>query len=170
MSKILASLVVSREEGAYGAISIELDSENNLDSSGEQGNTSFAPGDEINFLIHHDSTIRISQVSATDGQIVTRGELVQERTDSVTLVDQSDTHTLQYTPTGAITETWYGNNATPILLNGERVVYSNSSILPALCELSFNVTFKSFRLLTPVVELDDGEVYHIIIVVYVESV
>ncbi len=171
-TKIAASLVVSRDSGADGLCIVELDGEANDDI------TTFAPGDTVNFLVHHDATVQIGWVRTTDGTISgtsSASMTAQDRTDQLLFADVTDTHELSYVPTGSPTPSWYGNEATGFKKTLTRTVEISGLGDPALCDATYSVSFRKFSLSSPNVTLetdsDGNEIpYPVVIVVHVENI
>jgi hypothetical protein len=176
-SLIKASLVIDRDDGADGLVSMELDETLNFDSEGEPGNTSFGPDTkEIFFIIHHDATVKIQWVRPTDGSTRQTSDKVEDTSrerfdDQVLWVNDDDEHELAYVPSTDPEPLWYGNEAVGLKKkpNSVRTMIITSTPKPSLCKLAYEAKFTSFVLNVPT-DIDlteyDGETYHITIVAH----
>ncbi len=166
MSDVLASLVVSFGEGANSdaLVMLELDPEMNEEK------TSFAPGDEIFFRLHHDTSVRLSKKPvATHGHIDEQGAGNRVIEQQLLWTDHEDTHELSYIPFAGLSWGEYGNQVTDMRKSGSRTAIIEGGVMPALTLVQYSADFLLFRLISPLVELAEDESYPITIVAYMEA-
>lgn len=165
---IVASLIVTFGSGADSSalVKMEFDKVMNVDAAGEEKN-SFSPGDEIFFLVHHDSTVQVDRIKATSGMVVDQGPVNRDRTQELLFRAITDTHELDYILAGGITAKWYGNEGTGLKKSGNRTVLITGGVMPAQVAVSYSVAMRLYKLVTPAVELAEDESWPITIVAYV---
>lgn len=165
MIEVVASTVVSfgSGSGSDALVVFELDEEMNDEE------TSFAPGDDIFLRLHHDSSVSLDKMLATNGQIDNQG--TGTRTIETQLLWQTvdDSHDLSYIPSGGLTAEYYGNEATGLKKSGDRQAVITGGTMPALSLISYSATFSLFRLIAPSMELESDESYPIMVVAYMEE-
>ena len=169
MSEVVASLVVRFGEGAdtSALVAMELDDTMNIDDAGEV-KSEFRPGDNIFFLIHHDSKLRIESVKATGGQIEAQGYVIRERSNEL-LWAGLDEKQLSYLPSGDLVPEWYWREGTGLKRTGREASITDGG-LPVEALIKYDVSFHLYRLVTPVVELEPEEKKKITIVAELEAV
>ncbi len=162
MSEVVASLLVKfgSDAGSDALVILELDG----DMNGEK--TSFAPGDEIFFRLHHDSSVQLDKIAATHGQITGQGTGPRSIEQYLLFGESDDTHDLSNIPLGSLSELWLGNQATGLRKSGSRTVSITGGVLPALGRITYSASFSLFRLLAPDVDLATDESYQLVIVAY----
>lgn len=175
-----ASIVVEfgDEDASNSSLKIEIDDqhENNqyTDDDGEiQVYSSFAPDGEPVIIIHHDSTVQITDVKSTDGSMEKIGSNVSRTRESDSVFTSSTTEVdTGYVGMTGLSAEWFGNSCSVSIDSDETTtIVTSSGTYPAYGNLSFNVTFQEqWKITPPSMELDDDESYTIYIVVYVESV
>lgn len=175
MSGVDASIVVKfvsdDDTDVDGVVVVELDEthENNLDD-GELKST-FEPTDQPVFLIHHESSLKITKVLCTAGSVTLLNEnLVYSRSSSGLFTSLSTELSIDYADVENLeVSTWYGKTGV-IELNSDGNVGLTSGNLPCYCDFDFDVTFqKQYKLTPPSMDLEDDDTYPIYIVVYVSE-
>ncbi len=168
---VAASLVVTFGDGADSSdlVVMEFDKIMNVDAVSEE-KTQFAPGDEVFFLIHHASTLRIGSVKATAGMVVSQGRVTRAREQQLLWTAVDEEQELSCIPSSALTAVWYGNEATGFKKSGFRAVTISGGVLPALSLVSYSAVFAMYKIITPFVELAEGESWPITIVAEMEAV
>lgn len=167
---IAASLVVRFGAGADSSalVKMEWDDKLNVDAAGKVVSNVY-PGDSRFLFIHHDaSKLRIGRVLATHGQIVRQTGITRARKQQLLFAEATDSHELDYIPTGSPAARWFGNTAAG-LKRADRLMSITGGQLPALAELSYTIAAQGFKLITPVVEVAEGESYPITIVAWMEA-
>ena len=167
---VAASLVVRFGEGADSTelVAMEFDAAMNLDAAGEE-KREFSPGDPVFFLVHHAPTLRIGQVKASCGMVVAQGAVSREKEQQLLWTAAGEEQELSYVPASAVTPLWYGNVAAGLRKTGLRTMTVSGGLLPALSLVRHAVTFHLYKLLTPPVELGEGEEWPITIVAWMEE-
>lgn len=155
--------------GSGALAKMELDGAMNLDAAGQE-KTSFAPGDTIHFLIHYESTLRLTRVAATSGQIAAQPDVTRQRSEELLFVDADATNELSYNPAGPVAAQWYGNEAIGLKKTETRVMQISGGALPALCNATYTVNFTAYKLVTAPRDLAEGETYPIRIVAWLETI
>jgi hypothetical protein len=163
---IAATLVIQFGEGADASALavVELDDSRNLDAAGEV-RTSFYPGDQVFFLVHHAPTLRIGSVVPTAGSVFPQGQQSFSRTVQQLFAD-TEPVSLSHLPAGGVTAAWYGRSTS--LAQAEHQLTAADP--PAIGELSYSFSGQLYRLQTPVVELSEDDSYPVAIVVTLEAV
>lgn len=145
----------------------ELDPVRNVDSEGNQ-RSQFVPGDEVYFLVHHDSSVYIDRVASTDGMVVAMGPETQDREQQL-LFTNDEQQQLTYVPGGALVHDWMGRVGNGFTRT-DRQVQVTAADVPCIENLTYPVNFQLFRLVPPALNLAAGETYSIAVVVYLEAV
>lgn len=105
---VFASLNVGfeKESAEQGQIKLEIDDrEDGLNN----GDTSFQPEDDVYYLLYQDSNIDIVAHESTAGGISGAGSVTKDVDENVTF-SNSDTGSLSYPPSGAVTMGWLGRS------------------------------------------------------------
>lgn len=168
MSNVGATIVVQFGQGADSSafVVLELDETLNLDSSGE-AKSEFAPGDEVWFWVQHDPGLRIGQVACTSGMAVDCGTVRRERRQELTFAAADSEETISHLPATAPTLTWYGNDGSPLAIDG-RTVRAGGQI-PSTCDAVLAVDVHLYRYIPPPLQLADGDSYRSVVVVTMEA-
>ena len=168
---VAASLVVTFGDGANAGdlVVMEFDKIMNVDAAGEE-KTQFSPGDEVFFIIHHASTLRVGSVKATSGMIVAQGRVTRAREQQLLWTAIDEEQELSCIPSSGLTAVWYGNVATGLKKSGLRTVTISGGVLPALSLVGYSASFAMYKLITPLVELGADESWPITIVAEMEAV
>jgi len=161
-----ATVVVQFGKGAdsNALVKIELDGAVNLDASGTE-KTTFEPGDQPVFLVHHEPSLVIAAVSCSSGSIQDLGMVERERSQRMQW-QELQSQELEYLPSGRPTITWFGNDA------GLSVVgrtLTPSGVVPAVCDIAMVIAAHQYRLIPPDIVLAEEEDYPILIVVTMEA-
>lgn len=167
---IVASTVVNFGAGANSTdlVVLEFDELLNVDAAGEQ-KTQFAPGDSIYFRIHHAPTLRVGAMAATSGQVVVQGKVSRERSEQLLWETVSDSHELACIPAGGLDATWHGNSGSGLRKAVPRSALITGGVMPAVATVTYRAEFSLYKLLTPSVQLAEGESWPITIVAYMEA-
>lgn len=168
---VAASLVVTFGDGvdSNDLVVMEFDKIMNVDAAGEE-KTQFSPGDEVYFLIHHASILRIGSVKATSGMVVAQGRVTRAREQQLLWTAVEEEQELSCIPSTGLTAVWYGNAATGLKKNGLRTATISGGVLPALSLVSYSAGFSLYKIITPLVDLAEGESWPITIVAEMEAV
>ncbi len=176
----LASLVVEFGEGVNeetANVKVEFDQLRIADLYGEE-KTQFAPGEEVWFLVHHDSDLAIEWVKPTSGTVNQGSDVARERLQQLLFTPKILAIDLEYIPSGQPVTEFYGNTAALGSVDGRRlplVDYDTLRVadyvpswLPAVCDAAYDVRFLSYRFVPGPIELEDEEdIYPVVIVVKV---
>lgn len=165
MIEVAESLIVKFGGGADTAALVKLE----LDGELNEGKTSFAPLDIINFRLHHDTSVQLFKMGATDGQVVSQGSGSRAVREELLFAEADDSHELEYLPAAPVGHGWFGNEADGLKRSGQREIVICGGELPALALVEYDVEFSLFKLLAPDVELAEDESYPITIVAYMEA-
>lgn len=169
-----ASIIVEFGDDVAAAsanVIIEIDDEhqNNLDEEGEA--KSFAPGDNPVFLIHHDTSVEITDVRCTNGSVFQIGIntiISRPRETDVLFTLISSDVSIPYSSGFDLNVEWFGNMAS-VDLSGQNVIARNGTF-PCYGNAEFNVIFnRQYQLNPPLLDLQDDETYTIYVVVYMRS-
>lgn len=167
MSKVVANMIVS-----FGG-DVETDARAiiELDGVANDDKTRFSPGDTVNFLINYDTAkLSLVWVKSTSGNISIAGQKVEDRINqSILWIYSADTNTLSYIPAGALTPVWFGNEGVGMRLVETYTVGVTGGIFPAICHITYPVSFVIGKLFTPIVTLADEDSYPITIVAHFEA-
>lgn len=167
MSKVVANMVVS-----FGG-DVETDAKAliELDGVANDGKTRFNPGDIVNFLINYDTTkLSLVWVKSTSGDILISGEKTEDRiNESALWIYSADTNVLGYIPAGTLAPVWFGNEGTGMRLVETYTAGVAGGIFPAICHITYPVSFVMGKLFTPTVTLADEDSYPITIVAHFEA-
>ena len=151
-------------------IKLELDDKMNVDSSGEEI-SSFAPGDNIYFRLHHDTTVQLARMASTDGEVEAQGSGSRTITEELLWVYLDDEHELGYVPNNSgITSSHYGSEPSDIKKSGTKKMVISGGELPALSLVTYSANFSLYRLIAPDVDLAEDESWPVRIVAYMEDV
>jgi hypothetical protein len=161
-----ATVVVQFGRGADSTalVKVELDGEVNRDAEGNE-QTSFIPGDQPVFLVHHDASLVIGSVACSSGLIQDLGQVSRSRSQRIEWPDLS-AQELEYLPSATPAFVWYGNDATPALVDR---TLTPTGMVPAVCDVALTAAFRQFRLLPPPLTLAAETDYPILIVVTLEA-
>jgi hypothetical protein len=162
-----ATIVIQFGEGADASalVRVELDGVANVDAAGQE-KTSFVPGDQPVFLVHHDATLAIGSVSCSSGMVQDLGVVSRTRTKRIEWIE-GGSQDLDYIPAAPPDVTWYGTTAALSLLSH---TLTRAGTAPAVCDLTSPVSFRQFRVIPPDVTLGEGEEWPILIVITMEAV
>jgi hypothetical protein len=144
---------------------IELDDQLNKDSDGDV-KTTFNPGNEVYFLVQHDSRVRINSIKSSKGQVQALGSVTRTRTKNILFAEAGEEQQFGYL--GSSSVEWLGNTAGIVDYDGInlRAVGGN---FPAMGRVSKSTTFSSYKLVADVPTLSEDEDYPIGVVVYMEA-
>jgi hypothetical protein len=145
-------------------IVLELDDELNKDSAGEV-KTSFYPGDNVYFRIHHDDTVRIKSSAQSSGTVVSFGSVRRTSTQQMSFPTLNDEPETSHIPI-SISPVWYGR--VPILSIDGRKLKANN--VPAIGEITHDFYAWSYRITPPPLVLSGDEKYYILTVITLESI
>jgi hypothetical protein len=161
-----ATVVVQFGQGADSTalVKVELDGVVNLDAEGNE-KTSFIPGDQPVFLVHHDSSLVIGSVACSSGLIQPLGAVSRDRTQRMEWPELT-AQELEYNTNADLATEWFGNDA-GVTLVGRTLTPAGA--IPAVCDVSLSATFQQFRLIPPPITLAAEEDYPILIVVTMEA-
>jgi hypothetical protein len=161
-----ATVVVQFGQGADSTalVKVELDGVVNIDAEGNE-KTSFVPGDQPVFLVHHDASLVIGSVTCSSGLIQPLGLVSRERTQRIECPDLT-AQELEYIPNATPAFVWFGNDAGLALVDR---TLTPAGAIPAVCDVSLSATFQQFRLIPPPITLAAEEDYPILIVVTMEA-
>jgi hypothetical protein len=165
-----ATIVVSFKAGTSSTgyhTAAELDDELNVDSAGNV-KTSFYKGDDIYFLLQHDSRLRIVDIRATNGNVVYIGTVTRTR-ESFMVFEEVDTPQSFGYMGGNFSTDWEGNQAT-VARDGITNITTNAGDFPANGTISRECSFRSYRLRSAIPTLASDEEYHVTVVVYMEVI
>lgn len=143
---------------------VELDGVLNLDEDGET-TTSFAPGDDVYFLVYIPDGLQITDVISTDGEAVATGAVTREREDELLFVGE-DAASLQYLPSSTINVEWQGREGSGMQRDETELTIDGGC--PALAKITYDVDFYSYHQVSPSLDLAEGESYTVKAVVYVD--
>ncbi len=168
--EIAASTVVSfgSDADSSALVVFELDPVLNVDVDGNEI-TSFGPGDDVFMRLHHDSSVELARIAATDGHVAGYGSGARDVEQLLSWVDVDAENDLDHIPLSAIAATFYGNEATGLRRIGKTDLVVSGGVFPALSLLQYTAEYQLFRLIAPVVELEDGETYPVEVVAYMEA-
>jgi len=165
-----ATIVTSFGDGGGGNgehVVAEFDDDLNIDSDGEV-KLSFNPGDDVYFLVQHDSKVRITNVKSTLGQVQSQGDVSRTRTKTILFAELNEKKSFGYIGSSPSVNC-FGNQAAVNTIDDVDVV-AVSGTMPAMIEVSKSCTFKSYKLIAPVPALDEDEEYPVGVVIYMEVV
>jgi hypothetical protein len=161
-----ATVVVQFGQGAdrTALVKVELDGLVNLDADRNE-KTTFVPGDQPVFLVHHDASLVIGSVTCSSGLIQPLGSVSRERTQRIEWPELT-AQNLEYIPNSTPAFAWFGNDAGLSLVDR---TMTPAGAVPAVCDVILSVTFQQFRLIPPPITLAAEEDYPILIVVTMEA-
>jgi len=162
-----ATIVVEFGDGADSdaLVVVELDDESNLDDDGEE-KTTFNPGDQPYFLVHHESTVRIGSVECSSGMVTGGSSVSRSRTQRMEWSDTDESQELPHIPSGEVSWTWYGNQAT-VTRDGRSLPAIDG--VPAVGDANYSMAAYQYQLIPPSLDLSEDEEYPILIVVTMEA-
>lgn len=168
MSNVGATIVVQFGQGADSSafVALELDETLNLDSTGEPV-SEFVPGDEVWFWVQHDASLRIGSVACTSGMAVDCGMVRRERRQELTFAGADSDESLSHLPATAPTLTWYGNDGSPLAIDGRTVRAGGAN--PSTCDAVLAIDVNLYRYIPPPLQLADGESWRSVVVVTMEA-
>lgn len=160
---VQATLVIEFGEGAdSGAlVVVELDSELNNQQ------TQFAPGTEVWWWLHHDSSLRLGSVICSAGTTIESGTATRTRTEDLTFTDQERTAQLSCVPSSPPTFSWFGNQGAGVTVNGRNVSVTGG--LPCTGAAAYPIQVRLFRYIPPPMTLGPDETFRVVIVVTMEA-
>lgn len=176
MAVDIETIVINFGDGSVvtdGSASLIVDQEQIEDIYGEDKN-SFQPGDNIWFIAHIDSNLRIVSCQCSGGDIISRGyvDRVEETEGSFVAITTPDVATgfeLSYVPVGGITTSFYDNVATYTLVG--KLIEVTGGELPAIAAITYNTRPTQYELVPPSITLvDDDDSHPILIVLFVEEI
>ena len=162
----LGSIVLNFSDAAASnaLVVVELDDTLNLDADGKT-KTSFIPGDLVDFLVHHDDTVRISGTEQSSGTISAQGLVTRHRSQQMQFTTPDDKQQTQHFPKN-ISPTWYGR--TPdLIVDGRNLTVSAA---PAIGEISYDMDAYLYCITPPELELTGEEKFYILTVITLESI
>lgn len=175
-----ASIILEFGEGVDGDsafVKVELDEVRNVDAAGE-AKTEFNPGDDVYFLVQIGQDLAIDWVLPTSGTVNQIAAVKRKRTQELVFTPQNLSKDLDYIPTAQPTVKFYGK--TPALKAMDGVTLALAGIeelmdsdpvpsdLPAVCDVEYDVEFRSFRFVPPPMNLpDENSEYKVRIVIKV---
>lgn len=163
-----STIVVEFGEGVDNSelVVVELDGEVNLDADGNE-KTSFSPDDSPGFIVHYDETkLRIDRVECSDGS-VSSGSLVSRiRTRQLQFTNTDDSQQLSHIPDGEVELEEYGNN--PAIVQDGRKIRA-AGLVPSIGKATYDIRCRAYRLTPPDLDLEEGETYPVLVVVYMEA-
>jgi hypothetical protein len=161
-----ATVVVQFGQGADATalVKVELDGEINRDAEGNE-QTSFIPGDQPVFLVHHDASLVIGSVTCSSGLIQPLGAVSRDRKQRMEWPELT-AQELEYNTNADLAIEWFGNDA-GVTLVGRTLTPAGA--IPAVCDITMAATFQQFRLIPPPITLAAEEDYPILIVVTMEA-
>jgi hypothetical protein len=168
MSNVGATIVVRFGEGADSSafVTIELDETLNITEDGSE-RTSFLPGDEVWFWLQHDTSLRIGSVACTSGMAVDCGTVRRERRQELTFAAADSTEILSHLPAVAPSLIWYGNDGSPLRIEGRAVRVDG--VTPSTCDVVLPIDVHLYRYVPPPLTLADGDSYRAVVVVTMEA-
>lgn len=161
-----ATIVVQFGQGAdsNALVRVELDGVENVDADGNE-RTSFIPGDQPVFLVHHDDTLQICRIECSSGMVQPLGQVVRTREQRLQWSELA-AQQLDYLPASDPTIEWYGNNAG--LARVGRLL-TPAGTVPAVCNCTIPIICHQFRLHPPSLSLADGDEWPVLIVITMEA-
>lgn len=173
---VTASIVVhfgaAVSSSAFAAAA--LDWQLNVDQAGEEI-TSFAPGDELHFLVQHDASLRIDRVRATAGQVVAEGLTRRAVEQALSFAEAGQAETLTWQPAGQVTRDWQqgkqnlnAREGTGFAVTDRQATVSGG--LPCYCLATYPAQFHLYRFICPRPVLGEDESCVVVIHVYMEPV
>jgi len=151
---------------SYHAIA-ELDGTMNRTLAGEE-KTSFNPGDDVYFLVQHDSRVRVTAIRPTCGQVDSLGQVTRTRSNLLLFTAVNEKQSMGYMGSSA-SPLWYGNSAS--LSPSETLDFiSTSGLFPAIGKITRSCPFNLYRLRTNIPALGVDETYPVAVVVYMEVI
>ena len=162
-----ATIVVQFGQGADSSalVKVELDDLANIDADGNE-RTTFVPGDQPIWLVHHDATVQIGRIECSSGMVQDLGKVTRSRKQRLQWVETSS-QSLEYVPSENPTFTWYGNDA---VISRVENNLTPSVKIPAICDVTIPVMFRQFRLIPPSLSLSQDEEWPILIAVTMEAI
>ncbi|MCK5605597.1 hypothetical protein KAR91_27130 [Candidatus Pacearchaeota archaeon] len=151
-----------------GIIVLEPDDLLNIDSEGNP-KTTFNPGDDFYFLVHHDHTILIDSVKSTSGALRAQGEKTRTNEQLITFTLKTEEHALRHRPQGAISATYYGNEVSGLAVNNRKLTASGGRF-PADGLVSYSYRALSYKLTSPTPNLGENDTWPIHAVAYYRDV
>lgn len=143
---------------------VELDDTRNLDSEGDV-KTTFLPGDEVFFRVHlYEADIQ--RITKTSGVVTDYGDDTFDVEDSIQFIELDSEETLNYYPIGNVSYDWYKNNDGIIQKSGRKL--TNKFDGPCIGEMTYKFSARVFKYTPPSLNLDPGEEFKALIVIYVE--
>lgn len=104
---VVATLTVNFEESTAsttGTLKLEIDSRKD---GANGGKTSFAPGDDVWYFLFKDSNVTVIEHFATAGGISGGSSVVLPKNENISF-SNSDSSSLGYPPSGAVSRQWLG--------------------------------------------------------------
>lgn len=163
---IVNSIVVSFGESVTsdsGSLTVEWDDSLNVDDDGEV-KTSFVPGDVLYLLIHHGSDVDVVGVKCTSGTLSGGSAVNITMEDEIGWGSSDDDQELSYSPSGALSYTWFGRVGSGITLVDKVLTVAES--FPCLARVSYLARFLRYKLQTPSVTLAEEETWPLLVYVY----
>lgn len=165
-----ATLLVQFGSGAEQGFALaELDDSLNLDAEGKS-TSSFEPGQQIWFWVHHEAGLRISgiKVSGRQGQIAAMGTVQRTREQELAWPDIESKLTLSYLPDFMPILKWYGLPGTGLVLAGRELGISDGA--PCLADATITFTAHLFCFTPPPLDLKTAdEEYKLIFYINMEK-
>ena len=131
-----ATIVVTFGENVSSSnhfVRAELDDTLNLNSEGKS-KTSFNPGDDVYFLIQHDSTVRIRAIRSTSGQVQSLGAVSRSREQIMLYTELNEIQDFGYT--GGTANIWRYGNALGLESEGITSFKATLGTFPAIAKVS----------------------------------
>lgn len=139
-----------------------------LDAVGNEDRSSFAPNEEVLFLIQHDSTMQISRIVSTNGSIQSRGDVSRTKEETILFAEEGESQSLPCL--GSLTTEFKYNSCA---LESDSVnstdIISAAGNFPALCDIAVVGSFHQYALIPSIPDLLPDETYDVYIVIYFEA-
>lgn len=146
---VVATLNVSFDSSSTTTGSIKLEIDDRADGL-NNGNTSFKPGDDAYYWLFKDSNVTLEEHVATAGGIGSAGSDAKVIDENITF-NNSDTGSLGYPPSGAVSMDWLGRsfeikgtvvsgNSTLPEVNGSELAMANGKKVAGILRCQYSST------------------------------
>jgi hypothetical protein len=153
------------DAAASGAlVVVEMDDDLNRDGAGEV-KTSYFPGDQPCFLVHHDATVRIKSTSMSSGFLAYQGLVYRARTNQMQFATDTDAQETPHIPI-SVSASWYGRSPS-LAVDGRKLTASEA---PSIGDVTHSFMAHSYRITPPEINISGEEKYYILTVVEIESI
>jgi hypothetical protein len=146
---------------------VMLDDALNVDAAGEVI-TSFAPGDQIHFLVQHDPALRIARVASSDGTVAAQPDKDYQMEQQLTYLVADEDQELTAIPSGPITKAAYGRTAAGWTVQGRKLRITGGG--PVIYDIEYRARMKSYCLHAPNVVLAEDATWPVVVGIYLENV